>query len=855
MIPGGFKNMNADQIIQCILVAMLKLEKITNNDLKNKLDRGGYTGTAQTLYNAILLEIQNRIDADAITLQNANNYTNLKVSTAYKVKGSVANYISLPISGQEVGDVWNLLDTGMNYVWTGVFWDALGTTVDISGKENKSEKNQINGYAGLDINGKISKGQIPTLLKWGYVTAANGGTRTIALDEDILSVEGSGVIAAFTINLPLSLTEAKEVSITFNVNVTNLNIGSSGVIDYVPLSAKAYDTWTWIYEPIGNQWIVKSYWNGDLGAQITALPNKATITDIDYFAISDGLSSGLPKKVTALNLYNYIGLNNTTTVYVEANGNDSKAKVGDNRKAYLTIDAALDALPSTGGVVKIGTGSFLSPTRTKIKDNTKFLGSGKPYPNMTISYVSQSVKPTISSPTKLVGGTILQGEFVITGKNYIEIYNLGVDVGKEWIESQDGVVKNGLWHASNLISNDIDNNLVPPSKGLIVENISSLNYSATAATHAVVLENITDAKIDKVSTYFGTHGVVIKGRGVNLSNVIAYGHSSNGVVIKADNYAYCSDVNVSNVYITSISDFDGGGFRLVSSAGGILSRVNVNNLNVEHTTYGLKDENDGVDGVNINNATFFNIQGHGVFLSEFAKRATLNNIIIDGAGMNGIQLNSKSLDAVKTLTNCTVRNAAVNGAYFYAVGGAINLGNINVTGRIAIDGGATSNVRGFNVKASTTFTGALVFDASGGTDYIATIDGTGKINKSRVLIDSSATSGTYTPTLTAVQNVSSVTLRGEPTYTRIGNILTVSVSFDVSVVSSAFTQFSVTLPVNMAIGSTKKIGSVNIGSSVPVVYYPAIGSIVNSSTFNVSFTAQNTSVCTGNFTFQYDVTQ
>lgn len=53
MITGGFKNMNADQIIQCILVAMLKLEKIVNRDLKNKLDRGGYSGTAQDLANAI----------------------------------------------------------------------------------------------------------------------------------------------------------------------------------------------------------------------------------------------------------------------------------------------------------------------------------------------------------------------------------------------------------------------------------------------------------------------------------------------------------------------------------------------------------------------------------------------------------------------------------------------------------------------------------------------------------------------------------------------------------------------------------------------------------------------------------
>lgn len=45
MIRGGFKNMNSDQIIKCILSVLLKMEK----SLVDKLDRGGYQGTAQIL--------------------------------------------------------------------------------------------------------------------------------------------------------------------------------------------------------------------------------------------------------------------------------------------------------------------------------------------------------------------------------------------------------------------------------------------------------------------------------------------------------------------------------------------------------------------------------------------------------------------------------------------------------------------------------------------------------------------------------------------------------------------------------------------------------------------------------------
>ncbi len=80
--------------------------------------------------------------ADAVVLATAQSYTDSKVSSVYKFKGNVANYAALPSTGLTVGDVYNLSDTGANYAWTGTVWDDLGTTVDISGKENVSNKSQ-----------------------------------------------------------------------------------------------------------------------------------------------------------------------------------------------------------------------------------------------------------------------------------------------------------------------------------------------------------------------------------------------------------------------------------------------------------------------------------------------------------------------------------------------------------------------------------------------------------------------------------------------------------------------------------------------------------------------------------------
>lgn len=58
------------------------------------------------------------------------------IANVYRYKGSVADYASLPAEGNAAGDVWNLMDTGMNYAWTGTEWDALGESFQIESITN-----------------------------------------------------------------------------------------------------------------------------------------------------------------------------------------------------------------------------------------------------------------------------------------------------------------------------------------------------------------------------------------------------------------------------------------------------------------------------------------------------------------------------------------------------------------------------------------------------------------------------------------------------------------------------------------------------------------------------------------------
>ena len=79
---------------------------------------------------------------DYVTTATANSTYAKKsdISNVYKFKGSVNTYSGLPLTGQETGDVWNIvldsklhgIKAGDNVAWNGHSWDNLSGTVDLS---------------------------------------------------------------------------------------------------------------------------------------------------------------------------------------------------------------------------------------------------------------------------------------------------------------------------------------------------------------------------------------------------------------------------------------------------------------------------------------------------------------------------------------------------------------------------------------------------------------------------------------------------------------------------------------------------------------------------------------------------
>ncbi|MGK6342362.1 hypothetical protein ACMGDK_08995 [Chryseobacterium sp. DT-3] len=134
-----------------------------------------------------------------------NNYYNQTqinslLSRTYRVMGSVVNFGALPSTGQTTGDVWNLLDTGENYVWvdnlnnTGIAgWDKLSGMVDVSGYIPRT------GTAtGQPITGDIEfSTTTPALLKSGNTwVAINNGTFDVSSGTSVSATDKSWLVVS-----------------------------------------------------------------------------------------------------------------------------------------------------------------------------------------------------------------------------------------------------------------------------------------------------------------------------------------------------------------------------------------------------------------------------------------------------------------------------------------------------------------------------------------------------------------------------------------------------------------------------------------------------------------------------------
>lgn len=125
MITGGFKNMDADQIIKCILALMVKLEKSINNIVEDRIVDGviDKAPSQNVVYDAIsnLLEIISNLNSNGIG--NSSNVPGTKLTDALNYLLSAAG---LPEQLDfEANGVDDFIDIGTNQRVKSFFYGSV----------------------------------------------------------------------------------------------------------------------------------------------------------------------------------------------------------------------------------------------------------------------------------------------------------------------------------------------------------------------------------------------------------------------------------------------------------------------------------------------------------------------------------------------------------------------------------------------------------------------------------------------------------------------------------------------------------------------------------------------------------
>jgi len=806
------------------------------------------------------------IPAGANWLINNTNYSNpsnIVINVPYAEDGNTRTDIIVAdelnnmyrVNGPETGGVSPAPNVPLNTV--------LVTTVNVT--------DDSIGYVPPVID--------PKSIKWGYVTATNGGTRVIVEDEDILSVDGSAV-TNYTITLP-TLIDAKEVSVTFNTSVTNLTINAGGVIDYFPPRAKSYDTYTWVYEPIGNQWILKSYWSGDLGAQINGLPAKTTLLDNDSSIISDSGNSNTPKKFSLLNLWNYIksktdilyqrNLNWVTPEQFGAVGdavtddkiavqnaiNSGKPVMFAQKRYYIS-----DSINVPAGTTIKGTG-LSQLTNILITANVPaFILNGE---YITIDGLSIRGTRAIGSASKtLQHGISLKNPSYTTGS-----YN-GILINNCAFYSMEGagvyIKENGAFGSqSSQIANTYANNC---GYGYLLDERAEYNNLNGVVANACGIGLYAKGGNNVVSgSIFSANGTnVYFDGGANdghtflssseITHAINYNIYSNGIANGyniSDCAIYAGDIYLKNSIGIKFNSCDIGSVSTIFAENATLCEF----IDTKFVTTPIFNMNwNGTNNTGTaSDIVYFNSKFWGAVTSSIKHNQMFNGIQVS-SGNVGINTpaSANSLLHIKQNANTftggiklesslsdTQMNIYFNGSAFvfdstYGSGGSYNPVKIYTSGLERISFEANGKVKISDLAGTGTRT--VVADASG--NLSAT--------------DIAPTSGTYTPTVTNGANASLSTLV-RATYTRVGNVITVSFSVNVTPTLLSGCNVIMTLPVNKTTsGSNLDFGSGcanNGGILLPV----RVQSQSSASTVNIIFTAVNTNATNVTGTFQYSTTE
>ena len=177
-------------------------------------------------------------DSDYQTGTQVQSAITTALSSVMHYKGSVATYDDLPTTDLTVGDVYNVIDTGANYAWSGSGWDELSGIIDLSAYYTSAQvdtllaaKANSSDLALVATSGSYSdledKPSIPTKTSdltndSGYITSAALAPYATVQQLNAKADKTEVYLKNDTNTFTMTVTNASDTTTSYNlINVTN----------------------------------------------------------------------------------------------------------------------------------------------------------------------------------------------------------------------------------------------------------------------------------------------------------------------------------------------------------------------------------------------------------------------------------------------------------------------------------------------------------------------------------------------------------------------------------------------------------------------------------------------------------
>jgi hypothetical protein len=241
-------------------------------------------------------------------------------------------------------------------------------------------------------------------------------------------------------------------------------------------------------------------------------------------------------------------------------------------------DTVVNALGSAGGIIDL--------PNTYLSSLTAFTTPGTTCINKNNVWLKGNQQPQVDSltaPTKLQNGSVVQGGVTFCGAYRVKVTDLGFDVGSNYAgtSTTDALDINGTSGGSNLSDPIVDSPYV--------ENVTTLLSSGGVAFHGILVEHANNVRVLKTDTWLGVHGTVFKSTHVQAAHLRSHGNQSEGLDIKTDAYTTTGNLIIDDFYGESLtsSAFLNNCVALDAEANVPLANVTLSNATCDNSAVGL----------------------------------------------------------------------------------------------------------------------------------------------------------------------------------------------------------------------------------------------------------------------------